>query len=50
MRGSNFFDVPALSRAGQSLGVYAGKFIHAWPLIIRKLPRLIMRFRPGARG
>jgi hypothetical protein len=47
MRGSNFFDVPGFSRAGQSLQVYAGKVAGGWPLIIRHSFRLLSRFRPG---
>jgi hypothetical protein len=36
--------VPLLSRAGQSLGVYAGKIVNGWPLIIRSLGPLLRRF------
>lgn len=46
-RGSNFFDVPALSRASQSLQVYGGKIANGWPLILRKSFKLLWRFRPG---
>jgi hypothetical protein len=48
-RGSNFFDVPGLSRAGQSMQVYAGKIRNGWPLIIRNTFRLLKRFNPLAR-
>jgi hypothetical protein len=47
MRGLNFFDVPAMSRAAQSLGVYAGKILNGGPLVIRNSFRLLWRFRPG---
>jgi hypothetical protein len=43
-RGWSFFDVPALSRAAQSIGVWGGKIAHGWPLIIRHLPSLLGRF------
>jgi hypothetical protein len=43
---SNFFDVPPLSRASQSMSVYAGKIRNAWPLILRNSLRLLWRFRP----
>jgi hypothetical protein len=33
-----------LSRAAQSLGVYGGKIIHGWPLIIRSMGALMRRF------
>jgi hypothetical protein len=46
-RGSNFFDVPAWSRADQSLRTYAGKIANAWPLVLRNSIRLLWRFRPG---
>jgi hypothetical protein len=46
-RGSNFFDVPALSRVDQSLRTYAGKIANAWPLVLRNSIRLLWRFRPG---
>jgi hypothetical protein len=46
-RGSNFFDVPALSRADQSIRVYAGKIANGWPLVLRNSFRLLWRFRPG---
>jgi hypothetical protein len=36
--------VPRLSRAGQSLGVYGGKIVHGWPLIIRSMGALMRRF------
>jgi hypothetical protein len=38
--------VPRLSRAGQSIGVYAGKIRNGWPLVIRNSVRLIVRFAP----
>jgi hypothetical protein len=47
MRASSFFDVPAFSRAGQSMGVYAGKLRNAWPLVLRQSLKLLWRFRPG---
>jgi hypothetical protein len=40
----NFFNVPALSLAGQSAAVYAGKLRHGWRLIVPHWPRLIRRF------
>jgi hypothetical protein len=46
-RGSNFFDVPAWSRADQSLRMYAGKIVNGWPLVLRNSFRLLWRFRPG---
>jgi hypothetical protein len=46
-RGSNFFDVPALSRADQSIRMYAGKISNGWPLVLRNSFRLLWRFRPG---
>ena len=46
-RGSNFFDVPALSRADQSIRMYAGKLANGWPLVLRNSFRLLWRFRPG---
>jgi hypothetical protein len=46
MRGSNFFDVPPLSRARQSMGIYVRKIARGWPLIIRSLPALLRRFTP----
>ena len=49
MRGSNFFDVPRLSRAGQSMQVYSGKIRNGWPLIIRNVFKLLHRFNPIAR-
>jgi hypothetical protein len=49
MRGFSFFEVPALSRAGQSMGVYAGKLRNAWPLVLRNSLKLLWRFRPGGR-
>jgi hypothetical protein len=36
--------VPGLSRAGQSLGVYIGKIVNGWPLIIRSIGALMRRF------
>ncbi|HTR63043.1 MAG TPA: hypothetical protein VMH37_15145 [Candidatus Binataceae bacterium] len=45
-RGWNFFDVPSLSRASQSMSVYAGKIRNAWPLILRNSFKLLWRFRP----
>jgi hypothetical protein len=48
MRGSNFFDVPRLSRAGQSMQVYSGKIRNGWPLIIRNILTLLSRFNPIA--
>jgi len=33
-----------LSRAGQSLGVYGGKIVHGWPLIVRCVGALMRRF------
>jgi hypothetical protein len=48
VRGSaqnwSFFDVPALSRASQSLGVWSGKIINGWPLILRSSFALLGRF------
>jgi hypothetical protein len=29
---------------GQSLGVYGGKILHGWPLIVRSLGALMRRF------
>jgi hypothetical protein len=49
MRGSNFFDVPAISRAEQSLRVYYQKFVNAWPQVLRHSPRLLWRLRPRGR-
>jgi hypothetical protein len=49
MRGSNFFDVPRLSRAGQSMQVYSGKIRNGWPLILRNIFRLLRRFNPMLR-
>jgi hypothetical protein len=43
-RDWSFFEVPLLSRAGQSLGVYAGKIVNGWPLILRSLGPLMRRF------
>jgi hypothetical protein len=40
----SFFEVPILSRAGQSLGVYGGKIAHGWPLILRSMGPLLHRF------
>jgi hypothetical protein len=44
MRDWSFFEVPILSRAGQSLGVYGGKIAHGWPLILRSMGPLLHRF------
>jgi hypothetical protein len=44
MRDWSFFEVPLLSRAAQSLGVYGGKIVHGWPLIIRGMGPLLRRF------
>jgi hypothetical protein len=33
-----------LSRAGQSLGVYGGKIVNGWPLIVRSMGALMRRF------
>lgn len=49
MRGSNFFDVPRLSRAGQSMQVYSGKIRNGWPLILRNICTLLRRFNPMLR-
>jgi len=43
----SFFDVPLLSRAGQSLGVWTGKIVNGWPLILRNCFALIERFALG---
>jgi hypothetical protein len=40
----SFFNVPTLSRAGQSLRVYGGKIINGWPLILRSMGALMRRF------
>jgi hypothetical protein len=40
----SFFKVPGLSRAGQSLGVYGGKIVNGWPLILRSMGALMQRF------
>jgi hypothetical protein len=47
MRGSNFFDVPRLSRADQSIRMYASKIANGWPLVLHNGFRLLWRFRPG---
>jgi hypothetical protein len=39
--------VPHLSRARQSVGVYAGKIANGWPLIIRHAFSLLRRFSPA---
>lgn len=44
MRDWSFFEVPALSRAGQSLRVYSGKIANGWPLILRSMGALLRRF------
>jgi hypothetical protein len=36
--------VPGLSRASQSLGVYGGKIVNGWPLIVRSMGALMRRF------
>jgi hypothetical protein len=36
--------VPPLSRAVQSLGIYGGKIVNGWPLIIRSVGPLLRRF------
>jgi hypothetical protein len=36
--------VPGLSRAGQSLGVYGGKIVNGWPLMVRSMGALMRRF------
>jgi hypothetical protein len=36
--------VPPLSRAVQSLGIYCGKIVNGWPLIIRSVGPLLRRF------
>jgi hypothetical protein len=43
-RGSSSFNVPALSLASQSLGIYGGKILHGWLFIIRSLGPLMRRF------
>jgi hypothetical protein len=48
-RGSNFFDVPRLSRASQSMQVYSGKIRNGWPLIMRNIFTLLKRFNPISR-
>ena len=40
----SFFEVPPLSRAVQSLGIYGGKIVNGWPLIIRSVGPLLRRF------
>jgi hypothetical protein len=40
----SFFEVPLLSRAGQSLGIYGGKIVNGWPLIVRNVGPLFRRF------
>jgi hypothetical protein len=40
----SFFEVPLWSRTGQSIGVYGGKIIHGWPLILRGVVPLLHRF------
>jgi hypothetical protein len=46
----NFFDVPRLSRADQSLRIYGEKFVRGWPLIRRHWPKLLRRFMPRLTG
>jgi len=36
-----------LSRADQSLRMYADKLANGWPLVLRNSFRLLWRFRPG---
>jgi hypothetical protein len=36
--------VPRFSLAAQSLGVYASKIVHGWPLILRAIGALMQRF------
>ena len=36
--------MPLLSRAGQSLGIYGGKIVNGWPLIVRNVGPLFRRF------
>jgi hypothetical protein len=47
MRGWNFFEVPRLSLARQSLKVDGGKLRNGWPLVLRHSFRLLRRFRPN---
>jgi hypothetical protein len=47
MHDWSFFEVPLLSRAGQSLSVYGGKIVNGWPLILRSLGPLLRRFLVG---
>lgn len=44
MRAWSFFEVPLLSRTAQSLGVYGGKIVHGWPLILGSMRPLLRRF------
>jgi hypothetical protein len=43
----NFFDVPIISRSGQTCRVWGGKMRHGWPLIVRHVPSLLGRFVLG---
>jgi hypothetical protein len=43
-RNWSFFNVPALSRGGQSLQVWGGKIVNGWPLILRRSFALVRRF------
>lgn len=44
VRNWSFFDVPVLERAAQSLGVWGGKIVNGWPLILRSSVALVERF------
>lgn len=43
-RNWSFFDVPVLERAAQSVGVWSGKIVNGWPLILRSFVALVERF------
>ncbi|MHB8383899.1 MAG: hypothetical protein ACYDC3_16345 [Candidatus Binataceae bacterium] len=42
--------MPRLSRAGQSLGVYASKLHNGWPMVWRSTFALLARYRPRIRA
>jgi len=44
MRNWSFFEVPAMDRATQSVGVWSGKIVNGWPLILRSCFALVGRF------
>lgn len=44
VRNWSFFDLPALERMAQSLGVWSGKIVNGWPLILRSSVALVQRF------